>query len=404
MRNAIPFRLPRSSGELVYALLVAGMLCGMMISLSLWMTGRAFPHLPCVAVFAPFPQPFDAIFFWATALVSLLSAFVPDRAALTWMAIGGCVILALQDQMRWQPWFYQYLLMLTLAAIAGSRSAPPFQLLCRIVMVSLYLWSGLHKLTPAYAHMYEATFVAPLTGVWPDWAMALVRTAAPAGPWLEIGMALALCFRTTRKAGVLLAVAAHLVILLLTGPAGIFQNAVVWPWNLIMAALVVLLFWNAPEFGWKSLRVPRQHAAAGLAVLLAGIMPVLSIPEKWDRYLSFHLYSGSERRMLIVVDDDAAAALPEAWKHYLKKSTHNPEAQEVHFLEWSLDELGVPPPGDQRHLLALGRKCAAMNFAQQGRVLFYTDFSFLVKERGWDTFTPQEIRVMREIPKLRQRL
>src|SRR5688500_14477801 len=113
MRSAFTFCLPRSRGELVYALLVIGMLCGMAISLPLWLTGRAFPHLPWAAVFAPFPEPFDAAFLGITVLLLLLSVFVPERAEFAWMAIGGGVILALQDQMRWQPWFYQYLLMLT---------------------------------------------------------------------------------------------------------------------------------------------------------------------------------------------------------------------------------------------------------------------------------------------------
>jgi hypothetical protein len=402
MRRDVSFRWPRSSGEIVYALLVAGMLGGMLISMPLWMTGRAFPHLPCVAWFPPFPEPFDGLFLCLTSLLLLLPVFVPGRNGLVWCSLAACVLLALQDQIRWQPWFYQYLLMLTAAALAGDRRAPAFHLSCRIVIVCLYLWSGLHKFSPGYLRMYEATFVAPLSGAWPSWAVEAVRHGAPAGPWIEIGMALALCFRRTRKAGVVLAVATHIAIFLLTGPVGTNRNAVVWPWNVLMAVLVIILFWSAREFGWKALRTPRHMAAALVAVFMAGFMPAFSIPEKWDRYLSFHLYSGSGRRLIIVVDDAAAAALPESWRQRLIKSTVDPALRELRFLEWSLDELRAPVPGDPRHMMALARHCAAMRFAQAGRVRFYLDFPFIT-ERGWETFSVQQIREMRAIPELKQR-
>ena len=76
--------------------------------------------------------------------------------------------------------------------------------------------------------------------------------------------------------------------------------------------------------------------------------------------------------------------------------------QELHLLTWSLAELHVPLPGDERHLLALARKFAAMDFARRGAVLFYTDFTFQ-PERGWDTFPVEEVQRLREIPRLRRK-
>ena len=272
--------------------------------------------------------------------------------------------------------------------------------------MSLYVWSGLHKLTPAYARMYEMTFTTPLAESWPAWAAALVRHSAPAGPWLEMGMALALCFRRTRRAGVIVAAAAHLWILLLIGPLGTHYNQVVWPWNLIMIALVGLLFWRAPDFGWKRVEGARPWTAAGLALLLCGLMPAFSRAEKWDRYLSFQLYSGSERRMFMVVSPAAVAALPAAVHPYLVPSTSPQFAgwKELRGLDWSLGELGVPAPADPRHLLALARRWAAMDFARRGEVLFFTDFPYLTRERGWDLFNVPEIERMVRIPELRRKV
>lgn len=51
----------------------------------------------------------------------------------------------------------------------------------------------------------------------------------------------------------------------------------------------------------------------------------------------------------------------------------------------------------------MGRKLAAMDFADEGEVLFYTDFRFLLDKRGWDIYTPQEMMALRDIPPLRRK-
>jgi hypothetical protein len=399
LTGPLSLKVPRSTGEIVYALLAAGMVCGMLLSLPLWMSERAYPLFPCGSLFKPFPAPLDAIFLWVTIALLCLSVFLPAHS---WGPVGCCVLLALQDQTRWQPWFYQYLLLITLAAVIRDRRAPSFLLVCRVFMVCMYLWSGVHKLNPGFLRMYEAAFPSLLTGFWPEWAVGAVRSAGPASPWLEIGTGIALCFRQTRMAGIIAAILTHLSILLITGPLGTFRNAVVWPWNLIMPALVVLLFYRTKEFGWKSLSGSRSWEAAGAVVLLAAVMPAFSNDDVWDRYLSFQLYSGSERRLVLIVDQTAAQAMPESWQARLKPSFGHPENRELAFLEWGLEELHAPPPADERHLLSLARKCAGMDFAKTGRVLFYTDYPFLMEERGWLTIEAEDIQKLRNFPPLRK--
>ena len=63
----------------------------------------------------------------------------------------------------------------------------------------------------------------------------------------------------------------------------------------------------------------------------------------------------------------------------------------------------VPFPAEERTILAMGKKFAAMDFVRSGEVLFYTDFQFLLEERGWDIYTPQEMLAMDGIPRLRRK-
>ncbi|MES2708948.1 MAG: hypothetical protein V4726_20300 [Verrucomicrobiota bacterium] len=397
------FRLPRSRGEWIVTVIVAGLLAGWAISLPAWLNRRAFPHLPVAAVFAPFPQPWDAVLLSAAALCLAIAALTPDRRLPLGLACGAGVLLALQDQTRWQPWFYQYLLMLALAAAAKSRNSPALPAAWRLFMVATYFWSGVHKLGPGFDHLFERAFVQSLAGKWPDWAVSALGNSVSMVPWTEIGIALALCFRRLRSAGVVAAVGMHLFLLLLIGPAGTGTNAVVWPWNAVMPVLVILLFRRVSACGWESLTA-REFRVPGLILgFLVTVPPVLSRFGNWDRYLAFQMYSGTDRRLMIVMDEPAAAALPAEWRKYLQQSAADPALRELRFMEWSLAELRLPLPSDERLLTALGRRCAGLDFVRAGRVFFYTDFAFLLKERGWDMYSPEEMRGMKHIPPLRRK-
>ena len=393
----------RWRGDLIYVLTLVGLLSGMLMSLPLWLTERTYPHLPCAGFPGPWSQPYDALLLAGTMLALGLSVFLPARRSLICAGMAGLLLLATQDMMRWQPWFYQYVLMVGFAAVVGDRAAPPFLLCCRILFVCLYAWSGIHKFHPAYSHMYDMTFAEPLAGLWPGWAAEVVRRSAPLGPWMEILLAAMLLAGRTRRIAVVGICGLHLWILLMIGPAGTSTNAVVWPWNVLMPVMTVLLFWHCRAFGWASLRTLGHRCAAAGSLVLCGLMPVFSISGRWDRYLSFHLYSGSERRIMAVLDGQAAAALPAEWQPWLTDSPQ-PGFKELRPFEWGLKELRVPAPGDERYLLSLARRWARMDFVKRGEVQFYTDYPFQVKTLGWDLFSPEEILQMKKFPPLRRKM
>ncbi|MGI8601630.1 MAG: hypothetical protein ACR2OZ_01390 [Verrucomicrobiales bacterium] len=291
MGPQLAFRWPRSTGQAIYAILTAGLVSGIVISLPLWLTGRDFPHLPCAEFLAPFPQPWDAVFLGLTLSILVVSAFLPENRTLAAAGFAGCVLLGLQDQSRWQPWFYQYLLMLAAAAAAKDRDRPALLALFRFIIICGYFWSGFHKLGPGFRNLVAHGIIDQLTPAWPEWALTVARGTGPWIPWLEMAVAAALCFRRTRRIGVVCAVSTHLLILLVLGPLGKKANPVVWPWNAVIIALVILLFWKPQTSGWKGLFERGFRVPALTCIILVALMPGLSLTEKWDRYFSFHLYS-----------------------------------------------------------------------------------------------------------------
>ena len=75
-------------------------------------------------------------------------------------------------------------------------------------------------------------------------------------------------------------------------------------------AVVPLVFCNITGFGWRELMVTPTRYWAAVVVLLVGIMPAFS-PGIWDKYLSFHLYSGQGQRVVLIVTEPSVEALPE---------------------------------------------------------------------------------------------
>lgn len=388
--------------EAVRVLLTVGLLVGVLMSWKLWMTDRAFPHLPVFTWFGPFPEPWDQVLYGAFVLALVGSLLRPGCRWALGSVLGIAVLLALQDQVRWQPWFYLYLLGLVaylyLPGRAWLGAGSAVLGLVRLLLVAMYFWSGYHKLHPAFDVMFPQAFLDPLTGVWPAWGVDLLRALQPTIPWVEMGAAFLLLslVPVVRHAGVLLAVSTHLFIFLLIGPLGMNDNIIIWPWNLCMALVVPLAFWGNPSFGWREMVVTPIRFWLGPFLVLLAVMPAFS-PGIWDRYLSFHLYSGRDQRVMLVLDEKAAQVLPEEVRAYLKPGAGG-RLQELRFKQWALEELRVPFPTEERLNLRLAKHFAALPYPRGRVVFFYYDYEFEQEERGWDKFTPGQMLLLEKLP------
>jgi hypothetical protein len=112
---------------------------------------------------------------------------------------------------------------------------------------------------------------------------------------------------------------------------------VVWPWNVAMIALNVMLFVNTRKVTAWQIVWPRRFLFARVTLLLFGIMPLLSFFGWWDAYLSAALYSGNTMDATIEVSNSIAEELPaEVRDNYMV-------GNELDLFGWSMDELNVPP-------------------------------------------------------------
>ncbi len=311
--------------------IAAGTIAGMALSHKLWLTDRFYPLTPVFPFLKPIPTPYDSILFGA-ALLSLAASALTPRLIPIFATLA--VILAITDQSRLQPWFYEYFFLLLGVAFASPNA-------CRLIVAATYFWTGAQELNAGFIND-----VFPMVLHLPERAHALVHPLSQAAPFIEILIGIALLSRKFRLGAVIAGVAMHVFILIALNH--VVWPWVVWPWNPAMAASVVILFWKTTESPKQILFGEGPFHIAIL--LLFALAPMLSFFGYWDHY-----YSSS--RGMIFFADKMFDRMPEGIADYARVET--PELDSIDLNEWSATELNVPPYPEIRIYKNVARQLCA---------------------------------------------
>jgi hypothetical protein len=340
-------------GRILWTRLVvaAGFFVAIFLSEHLWLTSRNYPLMPVLPGLPQIPYPFDyaCLAVMGALLVAIASASKPKIYITAFLAL--VLVLALLDQLRWQPWAYQYAIMLATLAVfywKGGRYEDETATLniCRLIIASIYFYSGLQKLNSTFAaHIFPELF-----GGWPL-LNSIAPTLAKLPPIMEASIGVGLLTRKLRNFAVVAAILMHLFILMEYGPFGYNHNTVVWPWNFAMIAFDLILFWKT-DFSFGDVPWKNPFAFQKVVLLLVLILPALSFFGWWDSYLSWSLYSGNVDAANIFCSDDVAAQLPE---HLRKYVTHLPNSNNrLTIGDWTMGELNIPGYPESRIYRRLG--------------------------------------------------
>ncbi|HEY6231012.1 MAG TPA: hypothetical protein VIW64_07105 [Pyrinomonadaceae bacterium] len=329
-------------------------LCGILISPKLWFgVGRTFPRVPLVSGTPPFLAHAElplSILLLAALLISIFS----KRSRYVTTVVVVTLLLVMLDQNRLQPWVYQYVIMFALLACLklgkGKRdNAPSILLANQLVVALLYFWSGTQKLNWSFGHEVLPGLLARASIRPPAVVLSALPKIAVVAAVIEMIIGIGLIVRRTRSMAVVLAVALHVVVLIMLVVARL--NSVVWPWNAAMMVMVVLLFWKfdgslvKKEFWkWRASH-PALHLPKAV-VLVCGFLPALSLAGWWDIYLSGALYSGNAPVAVVHVDDQVRSRLPSLAQRQMFTTSRGESMLPFH--EWSMAELNVPPYPETR--------------------------------------------------------
>lgn len=319
-----------------------GAMAGMILSHKLWLSARFYPLTPVFPFLKPIPSPFDYLLFGA-ALLALGASAITPRLIPIFATLA--VVLAVCDQSRLQPWFYEYFFLLLGVAFASPNA-------CRLIVASTYLWSGIQKLNAGFINDVFPWMLEPFLRHLPQRAHAMLHPLAVAAPFIELWIGIALLGRKFRPAGVVAALAMHAFLLIALGPWGQDYNHVVWPWNIAMAAIVSILFWKDND---SVKRILWGEGPFHIAILLLfGIAPAFSFFGMWDHYLSAAMYTSNGNHGMIFFNGKMLDRLPDGIAFYARDET--PDLDSIDISEWSAGELDVPPYPEVRIYKNIARK------------------------------------------------
>ncbi|HZP22030.1 MAG TPA: hypothetical protein VFB04_01210 [Terriglobales bacterium] len=355
---------------------VLGFLAGLLLSSKLWVNSRLFPLIPVLHGLPRLRFPLD--YLCAAGLFLLLSAIGLARRPRPYILGFAALLLflGLYDQNRWQPWAYLYLfLLLTLACFSWKADDVEGQQnvlnICRLCIAATYFYSGLQKFNPHFAEVGLTSLLGPMAARLP---LAHVWPMIMAG--FEAGIGIGLLTRRFRNLAIVCAIGMHLFILF-SCIVIIHWNSVVWPWNVTMIALLLVLFWKA-DFPFQQVLWRNPIAFQKVALLLFGILPVLSFFGLWDSYLSASLYSANVPQANVLFRGAVEGQIPTAVQRYVKRL---PGATDVlNIRDWSMGELNVPPYPAMRVYRTIGNEVCKYAQSSPDVVLVMLDRDTLLQK------------------------
>lgn len=328
---------------LIKIVTLIGLMASVLCSLNLWAGQRWFPKVPLFDFLPGIIAPYDYMNLFVLLALIVLAFFY--RAKLpTLLVILFSVYLCMEDQNRLQPWFFNYILILVIYLFYKKRVDDPNNYTSIFISVQLlvafvYIFSGIQKFNSAFVEDSFLWIIAPLNNILSDRQIVLISKLGYAIPYIEIFIGVGLLFRQLRFIAIPMVILMHIFILLMLGPFGRSYNYVIWPWNIIMIALNLLLFANVKQERFFDVSILFKSFSFYLVITLMLIFPIFSLNNKYDSYLSSSLYSANTHNGKLILSDNAYEKLPLYIKHFVTPDSNN---NVLNFKYWAITELNVP--------------------------------------------------------------
>ena len=328
---------------------LTGLLVSVLLSLNLWAGQRWFPKVPAIDGFYGLNAPYDFISLGVLFILAFICFFNTGRKP-AWCLLLFCAYLCFEDQNRLQPWFFNYAFILLILQFYRQRMDQPNNFIsvfiCLQLLVALiYIFSGIQKLNAFFTEDTFVWMVEPLKNILNAKQMGLLYKFGKLVPYIELLTGIGLLFRPLRFIALPLVILMHVFILLMLGPIGRSFNYVIWPWNLVMIALCLLLYSNVKQERFFDVSFLFKHLSFYLVVLVMLVLPVFSLINKYDSYLSSSLYSGNTHGCKLILSDQAYRKLP----LYLRAFTvKNSDYNQLYIKQWAMTELNTPCVPEQR--------------------------------------------------------
>ncbi len=320
-----------------------GLLCSILLSYNLWGGQRFFPKVHLFSNFQSLQAPYDYLYL-IILLVLISISFLSQSKIPTLFLILFSLFLCIDDQNRLQPWFYNYILILFVLLfykqrVDESNNYTSIFITLQVLVALVYIFSGLQKFNSFFIEDTLKWVISPLENHFSNRQINLFLKIGQSFPYLECFIGIGLLIKPIRYLAVPLVILMHLLILIFIGPFGNNYNPVVWPWNIVMIILNLLLFANIEQERFFDISILFKGVYFYIVITLMLIFPIFSFNNKYDSYLSSSLYSGNTHNCVLILSDNAYNKLP----YYIKNfATKNADYNQLNIKKWAITELNTP--------------------------------------------------------------
>jgi hypothetical protein len=328
---------------LIKLTVLAGLFISALLSLNLWAGQRWFPKVPVIDGFYGLTAPYDFINL-AVLFILLFVCFFSRSRKPVWCLLLFCIYLCFEDQNRLQPWFFNYLFILFILQfykqrVDESNNFTSIFICLQVLVALIYVYSGIQKFNDFFVKDTFSWMIQPLNDVLTAKQMGLLSKFGKLVPYIELLTGIGLLVKPLRFIALPMVIIMHVFILLMLGPVGRSFNYVIWPWNIVMILLCLLLYSNVKQERFFDVSFLFKHISFYLVMLVMLILPVFSFSNKYDSYLSSSLYSGNTHGCKLILSDKAYKKLPLYIRAYVVR---NSDYNLLYIKQWAMGELNTP--------------------------------------------------------------
>lgn len=358
--------------RIISKITAAACLLSMALSYKLWIATGNFPLTPAADFLPVLPSLLNYIIAGAIGLLLLSIIIIRNPQKIIILVTILAIFYSAYDINRIQPWFYQYICMFFILSFFDFRcddvkKQNSIILIFRFMIAGIYFWSGVQKLNPNFISDTFPWLLEPFQVSSPEKYILLGKAL----PLIESISAVLLIINDTKKAACILIILMHLFILFIIGPLGHNYNPVVWPWNITMIFLVLMLFYNEKNISIDDIRTMFRYNFIKFIFLIFCIAPQLNLFNLWDSYLSHNLYSGNTSKGIIEMSESAKNSLPQAIQKNVFPTGENKFSLDIKY--WCMQEKGVPAYPEKRNFEAVTQKIIALSNNQQDVYLSFKE-------------------------------
>ncbi len=240
--------------------------------------------------------------------------------------------------MRWQPWEFQFILIFVAFSTLKKQQ---FLYITTLILVSSYVFSGLHKFNYGFLYTIWNQLILKCFFNYSDDLLnnKFLFYLGLLIPLIEILVGLGIYFANKKKIFLIFAIAMHIFIIVLFSPIFINHNLIVIPWNIFYILIILALF--SDSFLDLKSTFSKSYVLKTFFILVV-IFPILNFFNKWDDFLSFNVYSGNSKTIIVYQKNDKCYPELKQYKTTNKNFENKSYGSAIYLDDLALEELNVP--------------------------------------------------------------